>query len=135
MADQPDSKNKRRVKNPDSFRERAQKAVDAESQPGKADRARTAATKPFKPAAGIISQTFAWNVVTTLLKAIGRVLRFLVPRYFRNSWKELKFVTWPNWKQSRQLTFAVLIFAIVFGATIALVDFGLDKLFKSILLK
>jgi preprotein translocase SecE subunit len=66
------------------------------------------------------------------LRLLGKVL---FPAYLRNSWQELRLVTWPNWKQSRQLTSAVLIFAIIFGAVIALVDYGLDKVFRSILLK
>jgi preprotein translocase SecE subunit len=49
--------------------------------------------------------------------------------------QELRLVTWPNWKQSRQLTFAVLVFAVIFGAAIAVVDYGLDKVFRNILLK
>lgn len=59
----------------------------------------------------------------------------LWPAYFRNSWKELRQVTWPNRRESWQLTSAVIIFATVFGVLIAIVDFGLDKLFKQVLLK
>ena len=43
-------------------------------------------------------------------------------------------VTWPSGKQTRALTFAVIVFSIVFGALVALVDFGLDKLFKKVIL-
>lgn len=59
----------------------------------------------------------------------------LWPAYFRNSWKELRQVTWPNRRESWQLTTAVIIFATIFGLMIAVVDFGLDKLFKQVLLK
>jgi len=59
----------------------------------------------------------------------------LWPPYFRNSWRELRQVTWPNGKQSRQLTLAVILFATIFGLLIAVLDFGLDKLFKQVLLK
>ncbi len=59
----------------------------------------------------------------------------LFPTYFRNSWKELKQVTWPSRKQSWQLTLAVIVFATIFGVLIAIVDFGLDRLFKQVLLK
>jgi preprotein translocase SecE subunit len=59
----------------------------------------------------------------------------LWPAYFRNSWRELKQVTWPNRRESRQLTTAVIIFATIFGVLIAIVDYGLDKLFKQVLLK
>lgn len=65
-------------------------------------------------------------------KFIGHVLW---PAYFRNSWKELRQVTWPNRRESWQLTTAVIVFATVFGVLIAVVDFGLDKLFKQVLLK
>ena len=59
----------------------------------------------------------------------------LLPPYIRNSWKELKLVNWPNFKLSRQLTLAVVIFALFFGISIALIDSGLSKIFKVILLK
>jgi preprotein translocase SecE subunit len=74
-------------------------------------------------------------VLRPLKRPARFVGRIIYPSYFRNSWKELKQVTWPTLKESRQLTYAVLIFAVVFGATIALVDYGLDKAFKDFLLK
>jgi preprotein translocase SecE subunit len=67
-----------------------------------------------------------------LFRWIGYVL---LPPYFRNSWRELRKVEWPNRKQSVQLTGAVIIFAVIFGGIVAGVDFGLDKAFKEILLK
>lgn len=67
---------------------------------------------------------------------IGKWLGLIVwPPYFRHSFRELKLVTWPNFRESWRLTFAVLAFAAVFGAAIAGLDFGLDKLFKEVLLK
>ena len=65
----------------------------------------------------------------------SKIGRKLVPKYFRNSWVELKQVTWPNRKQTIKLTFAVIAFATVFGIIIAVVDFFLDKLFRELLLK
>ena len=68
----------------------------------------------------------------------GRFLnkrRYVIPRYFREAWKELKDVTWPDRKQTSQLSFAVFIFAVVFGVLVAVTDFGLDRVFKRILLK
>jgi preprotein translocase SecE subunit len=137
MADQPDgsSKSKRLVKNPDTFRERAIKAAETSAQPSRANKIRTAVFKPFKPLLEAFSKTPVWRVIKKALGILKKILRFLVPPYLRNSWKELKLVTWPGWKQSRQLTYAVLVFAVIFGTSIALVDFGLDKLFKNILLK
>ncbi|MCA9344779.1 preprotein translocase subunit SecE [Candidatus Saccharibacteria bacterium] len=68
----------------------------------------------------------------------GRFLnkrRSFVPRYFIDSWKELKLVTWPNRKTTWQLTFAVFMFAFIFGALITVVDYGLDKVFRAVLVK
>lgn len=61
--------------------------------------------------------------------------RILWPTYFRNSWKELRQVTWPTRRETWQLTLAVIIFSIIFGAIIAVVDYGLDKGFKQLIIK
>ncbi len=66
---------------------------------------------------------------------IKRIGRRIVPKYFRESWRELKEVTWPDRRQTVKLTFAVIAFATVFGIAIAIVDYGLDKLFREVLLK
>lgn len=73
---------------------------------------------------------------TRPMRFIGRVLKkiFLVD-YFRGAWKELKLVTWPGRKETRQLTLAVFAFAFVFGLLITVIDYGLDKIFKRIILQ
>jgi preprotein translocase SecE subunit len=68
-------------------------------------------------------------------RGIGKALKWLVPKYFVNSWREVKQVTWPNRKETWRLTTAVFIFAIVFGALVAGVDKGLDAIFKHVILK
>jgi preprotein translocase subunit SecE len=130
MASDPKPK-RRIVKNPESFRQKAAKASEQAEKPTKR-----------KKAGGLIKKVF--NLVLLPFRAIGkrlgkykffRAIGYIVwPRYFRNSVQELKLVTWPNWKQSRRLTWAVLVFAIVFGVIVALVDFVLDKVFRKILL-
>lgn len=141
MAEPKDSKPKKRrlVKNPETFRERAIKASESEDSPAKSARLKTAARKisaPIAKPAGLairrVPRVKPTSLPGKLIRLIGHIL---FPVYFRNSWKELKQVTWPSWKQSRQLTFAVIVFAVVFGAAIAVVDFGLDKLFRNVLLK
>ena len=67
-------------------------------------------------------------------KFLNKKRRF-IPKFFREAWQELKLVSWPDRKETAKLTLAVLVFAIIFGATIALVDYGLDKVFKELLLK
>jgi preprotein translocase SecE subunit len=127
---QESAKPKRRVvKKAETVREATQKSGDK---------------KPKKR--GILSLTLLYiglpfRPVGRLLFRVGRLKpfrilgRILFPTYFRNSWKELQQVTWPGRRESLQLTLAVIIFSIVFGALIAVVDFGLDKVFKQVLLK
>lgn len=67
---------------------------------------------------------------------IGRLLsKILLLNYFKTSWHELRHVTWPGRKETLQLTFAVFAFAIGFGLLIAVVDYGLSKLFQEVLLR
>ncbi|HUC87892.1 MAG TPA: preprotein translocase subunit SecE [Candidatus Binatia bacterium] len=68
-------------------------------------------------------------------RPIRWLARYLIPRYFRTAAHELRLTTWPSRKQSRQLTLAVVIFAVVFGVFVYVLDLGLDKLFKEIFVK
>ncbi|MBA3758819.1 preprotein translocase subunit SecE [Candidatus Saccharibacteria bacterium] len=61
--------------------------------------------------------------------------RKLTPKFFREAWAEVRMVIWPNRKETTKMTIAVFIFALTFGAIIAVVDYGLDRLFKEALLK
>ncbi len=132
MADKEPSKSKKRkVKNPETFRERALKANEPSAKPGPKVAAKSGGSKMSKLGRGL-SGFKPLQPVIKVLRLIGKVV---IPSYFRNSWKELKLVTWPSWQESRRLTFAVLIFAVIFGATIAVVDYGLDKVFRNVLLK
>ena len=133
------AKAKRIVKNPETFRERAIKATEAGDQPSRFKRVRQTIGKLlraiFRPFKAILVAIFSLAIFKVFRRPLRLIGRILLPKYFRESWRELKQVTWPTWQQSRQLTSAVLVFAIVFGAVIAVVDFGLDKLFRNILLK
>lgn len=131
MADEP-FKPKRRVKNPETFRERAIKAADASDKPGRSTRLKQAGSKVTSPVLKPVGSATRRAAAFKPLALIGKVI---FPVYFRNSWRELRQVTWPNWNESRRLTSAVLIFAIIFGAIIAAVDYGLDKAFRDILLR
>jgi preprotein translocase subunit SecE len=68
-------------------------------------------------------------------KSAGGRLRWLVPKFLREAWREVRQVTWPGKKETARLTLAVFIFSIIFGAFVAAVDYGLDKLFKEVILK
>lgn len=133
MPEQPSSQpKKRRVKNPETFRERALKAADAGGKPKRARRVLQAGGKAAGPVARPVAKIAKTIFDRQPFRLIGRLIW---PKYFRSSLRELRLVKWPNWQQSRRLTTAVLIFALIFGASIALVDWGLDKVFKQLLLK
>jgi len=83
----------------------------------------------FRLAGHYIALPFKW-----LGRGLKKIGRFIIPSYFRNSWHELKLVTWPTRRESWQLTLAVILFAVIFGALVTIVDYGLDKVFRKVLL-
>lgn len=60
------------------------------------------------------------------LKAVGG--------YFKGSYQELRQVKWPNRRATWSLTFAVIIFTLVFVAMILSLDYAFDQLFKQVIL-
>jgi preprotein translocase SecE subunit len=73
-----------------------------------------------------------WFFTRRPIKFIGKILGF---GYIAGSFREVKMVTWPTFSQSMRLTRAVIIFSFIFGSLIAGTDYGLNKLFKQIILK
>ena len=127
-AEEVEANQPRRIRKIDTVREKVEKTTAASEKPRRLNRTRRAAGSPFR-------------VLGLGFRELGRFKPFhilgliLVPRYFRNSWKELRQVTWTSRRDTRRLTLAVIMFATVFGVMVALVDFGLDKAFKQVLLK
>jgi preprotein translocase SecE subunit len=133
-----DKKRKVRVRKTETVRERAAKeTAKVEAKASKVPkrrvrRAASAAARPFKRPARVV----AWPFRLRPVRFVGRILgRILWPKYFRNSWKELRQVTWPTRRETWKLTFAVLIFAILFGLSAAGVDFVLDKVIRRIVFR
>ncbi len=139
MADTKPAQPKRRIKDPETFREKVVKAAEGNDKPTKTHRARSGVKKTLAPVFRPIGRLFASIGKSKAFKPFKRPLRFigkiLLPAYVRSSWVELKQVTWPTWRQSVRLTFAVLVFAVIFAAIVAAIDWGLDKIFKEVLLK
>ncbi|HSX53415.1 MAG TPA: preprotein translocase subunit SecE [Patescibacteria group bacterium] len=140
MADS-EAKPKRKVRPAPTVREQTEEAAKPKTQ-GRRVRATAAASKPIRATGSAIGRglrPFRFLLApfhNRPMRFIGRKLYIITgARYFRNSWKELKLVTWPNRKQTAQLTFAVFVFAAVFGILVTITDYGLDKIFKRILLK
>ncbi len=136
MADEP-KKSKRRLRPAasETVRQRTVRVQNDADKPNRAHKARNKLAKPMGPLAKPLRP-----VGKAVKKASGtkpvRILSLVVwPPYLRNAWHELLQVKWPNFKESVRLTSAVLIFAVIFGLLIAVTDYGLDKVFKKVILK
>lgn len=123
MAEEQPTKAKRRiVKKAETVREKVEKEKIANAKP--------------KKEKGVVRLTLyyiSWPL-RMLGRGIKKIGRYIVPSYFKKSWEELKQVTWPTWRETWKLTLAVIIFSAIFGALITVVDYGLDKLFKQVLI-
>lgn len=129
---------KPRVRKVETVRERNQKvAAKAEAKASKAPKRRAAGAivRPF----GFLKEplrVITWPFRTRPMRFIGRILgRILWPKYFRNSWKEIRQVTWPTGRETWKLTLAVLLFAIIFGLAAAGTDWVLDKVIRRIVFR
>ncbi|MGF7229691.1 MAG: preprotein translocase subunit SecE [Candidatus Saccharibacteria bacterium] len=125
-------KPKRRIRKIETVRETTVKTTEAAEKTSKGRQIWHGFTAPARAIGRGIAKVAHGLARFKVFRIIGRIL---LPRYFRNSWKELRQVTWLTFKQSRQLTMAVVMFAVIFGVLVALLDFGLDKIFKQVLIK
>jgi preprotein translocase subunit SecE len=105
-------------------RERAQRTVERQSS------GQLSFWQRFKHVFGFVG--VGASFIAKPFKFVGH---YVIPPYFRNSWRELQLVTWPTRKQTRQLTVAVIMFSIVLGTFVALLDLGFGKLFKQVIIK
>jgi preprotein translocase subunit SecE len=70
----------------------------------------------------------------------GRILRkvfkrrSLIPGWLKNSWAEIRQVTWPTYRETARLTLAVFIFSVVFALIVGILDFVLDKALREVVL-
>ncbi len=140
MAESKKSSTKKRKL--ETVRERTETTKNAKPKSRKVRSTASLISKPFRVIGRFIARIarpFRFLLrpfKTRPMRFIGRFLRkiFLID-YFKSAWGELKLVTWPGRKETRQLTFAVFIFAFVFGLIITIVDYGLDKIFKKVILQ
>lgn len=126
-----EEKSRKRLIKSESMREKSDKAVTRAGKPRRLSSTASAASRPFKAASRIAKKEY--YVVQPRedgFKGFLTKKRRWTPGYFRSSIKELRLVTWPDRKETWKLVVSVFIFSIIFGTAIAVVDFGLDKLFK-----
>lgn len=119
-----------------TIRERAEKSSGKQPRRLKLKSAGGKLTKPFRRAKSVGAKEY--HPVKLPDNKAGRVLNTrvrIIPKYFRESWAEIKLVTWPNRSETFRLTLAVFIFAIVFAAIVAILDTAIDKIFKELIIK
>ena len=136
MADKPKRRRRKApeiIKHKKTLRERNKSAAVAKEKP---KRARKVASSVFKPV------TKVKNFLKTEFHVLPRSSkpgffsksRRMTPSYFVDSIAELKNVTWPGRKETWKLVFAVFVFAMILGLFISVLDFGLDKIFRKVIL-
>lgn len=134
------SKKKRMVKKSETVRQQRAKAADTKPKQRRVKQAASKANLPAKKAMQKVARIF--KPFKFLIKPFrtrparftGRLLfKIFGIGYFINSWKELRQVQWPKRSETIKLTIAVFIFAFLVAAFIAILDFGLDKIFKQLL--
>jgi preprotein translocase SecE subunit len=127
-TDNKPSKKRRIIRKVETVREKAAKQTSKEpAKKGVLHLALRYITAPFR----LIGRQIAKLGRFKFFRIIGYIF---VPPYFRNSWKELRQVTWPSNRETLRLSLAVLMFSIVFGIFVTAADYGLDKIFKRIIL-
>jgi preprotein translocase SecE subunit len=123
------NKKKRQLKAaPVTVREQGEIARGKSSRPGVKSKTGRILGVPFRAIGRLFRPLGKFKV----FRILGHII---APPYLRNAFKELRMVTWPTGKQSRQLTFAVIVFSLIFGVIAAITDYGLDKLFRTVILK
>jgi len=135
-----DVKKKRTVRKSETLREKRAKSASTTPKQRKVKIAANTAKKPVGALWNIVARIF--KPLSFLLRPfktrpfrfIGRILyKVLGIGYFINSWKELRQVEWPSRSETIKLTIAVFIFSFAIAGFVAILDFGLDKVFRQIL--
>lgn len=123
------------TKKQQTVRQRAESA----NEPAKQRRIRPKASHVTTPLKKIRDfGKLEYNVIPLPDNKVGAFLGTrvsLTPNFIREAWAEIRQVTWPNRRESLRLTLAVFIFAVIFAVIVGFLDYGLDKLFRKVILK
>lgn len=133
-------KKRRVVKKPETVREIRAKAADSKPKQRRVKQAANSVHRPLRAIGKVIARVLRpfsfllWPFRTRPIRFVGRILyKIFGIGYFINSWKELRKVEWPSRGDTAKLTLAVFVFAFVVSGFVALLDYGLDKIFKVLL--
>ncbi len=126
---------KRRLRPAETVRQRTEKSAKQPVKTRRLKKATGTVAKPIKAASNFGRREYYLPLPENKAGKFLNKRRHIMPSYFRNSWRELRLVTWPSRRETWKLTAAVFMFAIIFGLIIAITDYGLDKLFRKVILK
>lgn len=133
MAEEPAKK--RRIKKTESIREQSARSQEPSTKPRRLHRTTSAIKRPLKSARNFGRKEYYLPMPDNKAGRFLNKRRSLMPKFLREAWQELLQVTWPNAKETARFTLAVVIFAFALGGLIALTDFGLEKVFKQVILQ
>lgn len=132
-----DTKPAKRPKKVETLREKTERVSQSAAKP-KARRIRKTASAVGKPFRAVHRFGKKITPKAPTIKIFGKRITLRIhffPRFLINAFRELRLVQWPTAKQTMRLTWAVFVFSLVFGSIVAVVDFGLDKVFKYVFVK
>ncbi len=133
MAETP-AKKKRVLRKVETVRERSTK-TKAVTKTRRLDTAKKHVKRPIKTALAIGKKEDYLPLPNTKAGKFLNKKRHIVPTFLKESFAELKQVEWPTKKATFNLSVAVFVFAFFFGLMVSVVDYGLDKLFKELIIK
>ncbi len=136
MAEETSKKTPRKRKSPTTVREHAEKQASKREAEPKRSKLKGKIHRPLSTLHRVGKKEY--HPVPVPDNKAGKVLKKrvrFIPKYVRESWAEMKFVTWPTKSIAARLTVAVFVFAIIFTIFVQILDYGFNKLFKEILIR
>lgn len=131
-----DINSKKKLKEPETVRQRAEKESAKRTRPTKRSKLASKIHKPLSTLKRVGSKEY--HPIKAPDKKGFRYLNKkipYIPKFIKNSWEELKKVTWPTFGVAMKLTFAVIVFSAVFAVFVQILDFIFNKLVKEIILR
>lgn len=129
-----EAKKKRILKKTETVRERSTKEVSRPKQ-RRLSRAGSQVKRPLAKLVHIGRKEYYLPLPQNKVGTFLNKRRSLTPRFLKDSWSELRQVAWPDRRSTINLTIAVFLFAFFFGLVVAVTDFGLDKVFKELIIE
>lgn len=116
-----------------SMRDSSAKSRAKADKPKRVRKAASAVKKPVSSIGAALTKEYHVITPKNQDKFLTKSRKF-TPSYFSSAWAEMRQVVWPKRKETWRLVFAVFLFAVVLGTFIAVLDYGLEKLLREVIL-